>query len=170
MLEPKEVERMRGAALLLDVRSPGEHAAEHIEGAELMPLDRLDAAAVKELAAGRPCVVVCQGGTRASIAAGRLAAESLPDVSVLAGGLNAWKDAGLPIRRGRGVISLERQVRIGAGSLVLAGVVLGFAVSPWFFGLSAFVGGGLVFAGVTDFCGMGLLLAKMPWNQRGGCE
>jgi rhodanese-related sulfurtransferase len=159
---------MRGTALLLDVRTPGEHAAEHIAGAELMPLDRLDPAAVKALAAGRPCVVVCQGGTRAAMAAERLAAE-LGNVSVLAGGVNGWKDAGLPLNRGRGVISIERQVRIGAGSLVLVGVILGFAVNPWFHALSAFVGGGLVFAGVTDFCGMGLVLARMPWNQRGGC-
>lgn len=168
MREPKEVERMRGTALLLDVRTPGEHAAEHIEGAEPMPLARLDAGAVRNFAAGRACVVVCQGGTRAAIAAGRLAAEGVANVSVLAGGVNAWKGAGLPVVRGRGVISIERQVRIGAGLLVLAGVILGISVHAWFYALSAFVGAGLVFAGVTDFCGMGLVLAKMPWNQRGG--
>ncbi|HEY8901469.1 MAG TPA: rhodanese-like domain-containing protein [Chthoniobacterales bacterium] len=167
MQDAKEVERMRGTALLLDVRTPGEYAAEHIAGAALMPLDRLDAAAVTAQAAGRPCVVVCQGGKRASMAAERLRTAGVGNLSVLTGGVNAWKDAGLPLERGRGVISIERQVRIGAGSLVLIGVALGFAVNPWFFGLSAFVGAGLVFAGVTDFCGMALVLAKMPWNQGG---
>ncbi len=72
-----------------------------------------------------------------------------------------------PLERGTTkVISLERQVRIVAGSLVVIGVVLGYFVHPWFVGLSAFVGAGLVFAGITDFCGMGLLLAKFPWNAQ----
>ena len=77
----------------------------------------------------------------------------------------ACAQAGLPLVRGKQVISLERQVRIAAGSLVLTGVILGWFVHPIFFGLSAFVGAGLVFAGVTDTCGMGLLLARMPWNR-----
>jgi hypothetical protein len=64
-------------------------------------------------------------------------------------------------------MSLERQVRIAAGSLVLLGVALGAFVSQWLYGLSAFVGAGLVFAGLTDTCGMGMLLARMPWNRRG---
>ena len=81
------------------------------------------------------------------------------------GGTKACEQAGLPLVRGKQVISLERQVRIAAGSLVLTGVILGWFVHPIFFGLSAFVGAGLVFAGVTDTCGMGLLLARMPWNR-----
>ena len=83
------------------------------------------------------------------------------------GGTLAWGDAGLPLERGRiSMISLERQVRIAAGSLVLIGLILGYFVTPWFIALSAFVGAGLVFAGITDYCGMGLLLAKLPWNTR----
>jgi rhodanese-related sulfurtransferase len=84
------------------------------------------------------------------------------------GGTAAWERAGLQVvrREGRRVISLERQVRIAAGSLVLIGVTLGWLVHPALFGLAAFVGLGLVFAGVTDWCGMGLLLARMPWNQK----
>ena len=74
-------------------------------------------------------------------------------------------EAGLPVVRGKKAISLERQVRIAAGSLVLLGVLLGWLVHPAFIGLSAFVGAGLVFAGVTDTCGMGMMLARMPWNQ-----
>jgi predicted branched-subunit amino acid permease len=74
--------------------------------------------------------------------------------------------AGLPVVKGsKSAISIERQVRIGAGSLVLIGVILGFLIHPAFFGLTAFIGAGLVFAGVTDWCGMGLLLARAPWNR-----
>jgi len=71
----------------------------------------------------------------------------------------------LPVVRGKKSIPLERQVRIAAGFLVLLGAVLGFFVHPYFIGLSAFVGAGLMFAGITDTCGMALVLAKMPWNQ-----
>ena len=84
------------------------------------------------------------------------------------GGTKAWEAAGLPVVRGQGVISIERQVRIGAGTLVLLGVLLGSWVDPFWFFLSGFVGAGLIFAGITDWCGMGLLLAKMPWNQSSG--
>ena len=76
-------------------------------------------------------------------------------------------DAGLPVVRGKKAVSLERQVRIAAGSLVVIGVALGLLVHPVLFGLSGFVGAGLVFAGVTDTCGMGMMLARMPWNRRG---
>ena len=99
-----------------------------------------------------------------------MAADKLSDLQaeliIVAGGTSAWESAGLPVNKGKGVISLERQVRIGAGLLVLAGVALGHFVHPGFYGLSAFVGAGLTFAGITDFCGMGLILAKMPWNNK----
>lgn len=81
------------------------------------------------------------------------------------GGTQAWNQAGLPVVRGKKAISLERQVRIAAGLLVVTGSVLGCFVSPHWIGLSAFVGAGLTFAGITDTCGMGMLLARMPWNQ-----
>jgi rhodanese-related sulfurtransferase len=81
------------------------------------------------------------------------------------GGTVAWEQAGLPVKRGKKAISLERQVRIAAGFLTLLGAVLGFFVHPYFIGLSAFIGAGLMFAGITDTCGMGMMLAKMPWNQ-----
>ena len=81
------------------------------------------------------------------------------------GGTLAWDAAGLPVVRGKKTILLERQVRIAAGFLVLVGAVLALVVHPYFVGLSAFVGAGLMFAGITDSCGMGMLLAKMPWNR-----
>lgn len=80
----------------------------------------------------------------------------------------AWVEAGLPVDRGTStVIGLERQVRIAAGAIVLGGVLLAQFVNPALIWLSGFVGAGLIFAGITDWCGMGMLLARMPWNQRG---
>jgi rhodanese-related sulfurtransferase len=112
-------------------------------------------------------VVVCRSGQRARQAATRLAAAAVPGIQVLEGGLQAWEAAGGALHRGRKTMALERQVRIAAGTLVLAGVVLGFVGHPGYFLLAGFVGCGLIFAGLTDWCGMGLLLARMPWNTRG---
>ena len=148
---------------LIDVRTPAEHGAVHIAGSRLMPLDRLDPAAVK--AAAGPCVLICQSGKRSQLAYDKLTAAGCQNLSVLEGGIAAWESAGLSVNRGAKAISLERQVRIAAGSLVLVGVILGTWLHPGFYGISAFVGAGLVFAGVTDWCGMAMLLAKMPWNR-----
>ena len=162
-----EVNKARGGSLLLDVRMPAEFEEIHIPGSVLHPLSELDPAAVRKLAEGKTgCVVVCRSGNRARQAAAKLESAGLSNLIVLEGGVLAWESAGLAVNRGRKTMSLERQVRIGAGSLVLAGVVLGFLANPAFFFLSGFVGCGLIFAGVTDWCGMGLLLAKMPWNNR----
>jgi len=162
------LEETRGGALLLDVRSPGEFRSGHVEGAVNLPLEQVGGGAVKALMAGREdatVLLLCAAGGRARTAAKRLEGAGIRTV-VVAGGTNACVAAGLPIRRAeRGTISLERQVRIGAGLMVAAGVALGTWVHPGFLGLSAFVGCGLVFAGVTDWCGMGLLLARMPWNR-----
>jgi len=164
---PVEVNRARSGSLLLDVRMPAEFEEIHIPGSVLHPLSDLDPVAVRKLAEGKDsCVVVCRSGNRARQAAAKLESAGLSGLTVLDGGVQAWESAGLDVNRGRKTISLERQVRIGAGSMALAGVVLGFLVNPGFFFLSGFVGCGLIFAGVTDWCGMGLLLAKMPWNNR----
>jgi rhodanese-related sulfurtransferase len=164
-------ERMRSGARieLIDVRTTVEFREVHAVGARSVPLDRLDP---KALAAGRPAdagplYLICKGGTRGRQACERLAAAGVADAVNVEGGTDAWAAAGLPVARGRKCISLERQVRIAAGSLVLAGLGLGWSVHPGFLGLSAFVGAGLVFAGITDTCGMGLLLARMPWNRVG---
>ena len=117
------------------------------------------------MARTNPCtssVAPGAGGRRRARSSWRLDITNVVNVE---GGTTACVEAGLPVVRGKKAISLERQVRIAAGLLVLLGVLLGFLVHPVLFGLSAFVGAGLVFAGVTDFCGMGMLLARMPWNQ-----
>jgi len=158
---------------IIDVRTPAEFEQLHAAGARSVPLDRLDPAAVMAARGGavadRPLYLICKAGGRAAKACEQFQAAGHANVVSIEGGTEAWEAAGLPVVRGTGrVISLERQVRIGAGSLVLVAVLLSWLVHPGFLGLAAFVGAGLVFAGVTDWCGMGMLLALMPWNRRGG--
>jgi rhodanese-related sulfurtransferase len=154
--------------ILLDVRTPAEFRAAHLSRAQLIPLDQLDASAfAASHGSDRECVVICQGGARARKAAGQLSTAGMNRVEVLEGGINAWIQAGGPVERGAKAISIERQVRIAAGTLVLIGTILGALVDAAFYALSAFIGAGLIFAGITDWCGMGLLLAKAPWNQAG---
>jgi rhodanese-related sulfurtransferase len=155
----------QGTAYLIDVRTPAEYRAVHAQGAQLMPLDALDVAAVKtSIPAGSMLHVLCKSGNRAKIAAEKLIAAGCACV-VVEGGTDAWEKAGLPVVHGKKSMSLERQVRIAAGFLALSGVVLGFTVHPNWFGLSGFVGAGLMFAGITDTCMMGMLIAKCPWNK-----
>jgi rhodanese-related sulfurtransferase len=158
---------------LVDVRTPAEFAEIHAQGTRLVPIDVLDPKAIMADCNGsahEPLFVICKSGDRSAKAVEKFRAAGFTNVISVEGGTSAWKQAGLPVVRGTGkVISLERQVRIGAGSLVLLAVLLGWLVHPAFFALSGFVAAGLVFAGVTDWCGMGMLLAKMLWNQ-GGCD
>jgi rhodanese-related sulfurtransferase len=170
---PAEVAARRSRGLetaLIDVRTPVEFSEVHAEGARLIPLDKLDPQAVMSGRSGssdQPLFFICKSGGRSAKAVEKCRAAGFTNAISVEGGTAAWERAGLPVVRGaRKLMSLERQVRIGAGSLVLVGVLLGWLVHPAFFGLSAFVGAGLVFAGVTDWCGMGMLLAKMPWNTR----
>ena len=154
-----------GEASVIDVRTPAEFRAVHAEGATPVPLDRFDPAAVVAGApAGRSIHLICRSGARACQAAQRLA-DAGHSATVVEGGTDAWIAAGLPVVRGRSAISLERQVRIGAGLLVVCGVVLGFTIHPYWFGLSGFVGAGLTVAGITDTCMMGMVIARMPWNR-----
>jgi rhodanese-related sulfurtransferase len=109
--------------------------------------------------------VICQSGNRSSKACGAFVAAGFNNVVNVDGGTTAWNKAGLPVNRGKKAVSLERQVRIAAGLLVFAGTALGVFVHEYWLGLPAFVGAGLTFAGITDTCAMGMLIAKMPWNQ-----
>ena len=151
---------------LIDVRTPVEYREVHVGFARNVPLDQLDAT---QIASGRngsqPLYVICRSGSRGKQACEKFIAAGYTNVVNVDGGTQAWDQAGLPVVRGQKAISLERQVRIAAGLLVLIGSVLGAFVSPYWIGLSAFVGAGLLFAGITDTCGMGMILARMPWNQ-----
>jgi rhodanese-related sulfurtransferase len=153
---------------VIDVRTAAEFREAHLAGARNVPLDSLDPPTVMQEHNGsnEPLYFICQGGSRGAGACRKLVDAGYPNVVNVEGGTRAWSEAGLPVVRGRKAVSLERQVRIAAGSLVLVGAVLGYFADPYFIGLSAFVGAGLLFAGVTDTCGMAMLLAKMPWNRR----
>jgi rhodanese-related sulfurtransferase len=156
---------------LIDVRTPAEFQEVHVDFAQNIPLDQLDPAAViasRTGAGAEALYLICQAGGRSAKACEKFQQAGFTNVVSVEGGTQAWDQAGLPVVRGQKTMSLERQVRITAGSIVLVGVILGFLVHPAFFGLSGFIGAGLVFAGVTDTCGMGMMLARMPWNQRSG--
>jgi rhodanese-related sulfurtransferase len=153
---------------LIDVRTPVEFQEVHVEMARNHPLDRLDPKAIQAARNGtshEPLYVICRSGSRGGQACEKFVAAGFNNVINVVGGTMACTESGIPVIRGKKVMSLERQVRIAAGSMVFVGAALGFFVHPYWIGLSAFVGAGLVFAGVTDTCGMGMMLAKMPWNQ-----
>lgn len=167
-ITPAEAARLlrEEGATLIDVREADEHARERIPGARSLPLSRLEEAELA-LHGGKPVLFHCRSGARTAGHAGRLAAKAgACEAFVVEGGLDAWKRAGLPVAQDRRQpLELMRQVQIAAGSMVVLGAVLGALVSPWFHGLSAFVGAGLVFAGVSGTCGLARVLRLMPWNR-----
>lgn len=161
----RAAELVREGATLMDIREADEHAREKIPGARHFPLSRLGAEMPTD--GDRLVIFHCRTGARTKANAPALAtAASEYEAYLLEGGLDAWKKAGLPVALDRSEpIEINRQVQIGTGSLVLLGVTLGTFVAPVFYGIAAFVGAGLVFAGTTGFCGMAKILARMPWNQ-----
>lgn len=157
-----------GKLELLDVRTPVEFRVVHAVDARNEPLDQLNPAAVMAARRGHgdePLFVICHSGSRGRQACEKFVAAGFTQVVNVEGGTQAWVESGLPVVRDKKAMSLERQVRIAAGSLVVLGTALGAFVQPWFLGLAGFVGAGLVFAGISDTCGMGMILAKMPWNR-----
>ena len=163
--------RERPETRLLDVRTPGEFAAEHIAGAYNVPLDTLSEHGAEIRAAVKdPVVLVCRSGQRARKAEEALKSAGMSNLHILEGGVSAWTAAGQPVRRGVPRLSLERQVRIAAGALAATGGFLALVVNPLFAALPALVGSGLVFAGVTDTCAMGMLLARLPHNRPATCD
>jgi rhodanese-related sulfurtransferase len=150
---------------IIDVREYPEYAAGHIEGSRLVPLESLkEASSAWDRADG--LTLVCKTGRRAEQARQQLAADGFTHLSIVEGGVDAWRAAGKPlISDEHRPWSLERQVRITAGSLVFVGTLLGYFVSPWFLAGSGFIGAGLVFAGVSDTCLMGSILSQAPWNR-----
>lgn len=170
-ISPAELSQRRKAGQscdLIDVRTPLEYRDTHVEFAKNVPLDQLDPESIMRArngSAGEPLYVICQMGGRGKQACDAFQKKGFTNVFNVEGGTKACEQTDLPIVHGKKAISIERQVRIVAGSIVLIGVILGFAVHPYFFGLSGFIGAGLLFAGISDTCGMGMMLAKMPWNK-----
>lgn len=158
---------------VLDVRTPAEFIEVHIPGSINVPLADLGgrAAEIAEQAGSRSIAILCRTGRRAETARKNLTNQGLKGGGVMQGGIVNWQSKGLPVNRGPKAFTIDRQVRIAAGFLVLLGVVLGTTVHQGFLGLSGFVGAGLMFAGVTDTCGMGIALGMLPWNRAGAaCE
>ncbi|MGO8748097.1 MAG: rhodanese-like domain-containing protein [Thermoguttaceae bacterium] len=169
-VSPNELERLckEGKKIdLIDVRTPVEFREVHVEIARNVPLDQIDVAALMQARNGtsEPLYIVCHSGSRGRQACEKFITAGFSNVVNIEGGTKACVEAGLPVVRGKKAVSLERQVRIAAGSLVLLGAILGWLVNPAFIGLAAFVGAGLVFSGITNTCGMAMLIARMPWNQ-----
>ncbi|MBM3073296.1 DUF2892 domain-containing protein [Enterobacter sp. RHBSTW-00994] len=153
-------------AALIDIRDTDEYAREHIPAAHSVPLGTLPAGLSAQ--SGETVIFHCQSGARTSGNAALLSQAASPAQGyILEGGIQGWKQAGLLTAEDRSQpLPIMRQVQIAAGLLILCGVVLGYSISEAFFLLSAFVGAGLLFAGVTGFCGMARLLNVMPWNRR----
>ena len=162
-LSPQEAQAFLSAfsdAQLIDVREPFEFAAAHVPNAQLVPLGQIQTQ-LDQFDKSRPIVILCKSGGRAKRAAEILDSAGCSVIHVVAGGTDAWITAGLPVtREPRAPWSLERQVRLVAGLLVL----IGLFIPPWPY-LSLFIACGLIFAALTNFCGLGLLLAKLPWNR-----
>ncbi len=158
-----------GPVEVIDVRTPGEFQEVHLNCARNISLDRLEPSDFSKKGLSKvdetPIYFICKSGARGKMACEKLEKQGIRNVVNVMGGTDACLEHGFEVTRGKSVMSLERQVRIAAGTLILMGVLLGFAVHPGFFGLSGFVGAGLVFAGLTNTCGMGMLISKMPWNQ-----
>lgn len=171
-ITPEELESLRknGQAVeLIDVRTPAEYRECHAMPARNVQLDSLDRQTITELrndSRETPLYIICQSGSRAQKACEKFNAMGHSQTVNVEGGTKAWEKAGLPVVRGKKSFSLERQVRITAGILVLTGAILGWMINPNFIGISAFIGAGLLFSGITDSCGMATMLAKMPWNQK----
>lgn len=167
-LDPRAAQALLDeGALLVDIRGTDEHARERIPGACCIPLAQLADAPLLRQAEGKAIVFHCRSGmrTRAHAAALEAAAPGCT-AYVVEGGFDAWKQAGLPVSHDKAApLELNRQVQITLGILLLSGTVLAAMVSPWFLLLTGFLGAGLLFAGLSGFCGLALLLARMPWNR-----
>lgn len=165
---PQEAQRWlaTGEAVLIDVREPAEFAAGHIPHAMSLPLGALPAA-LADLPGGRKRIFQCQSGARGAQAC-LLAAEGSGEASFnLAGGIAAWRAAGLPVIGGSGPrLSIFRQVQMIVGAMVALLVIIGFSGVTFAFALAGLLGAMLAFAGVTGWCGLALLLGRMPWNRQ----
>ena len=159
---------------LIDVRTPVEHDEKHIAGSRLVPLDRLDHAAVKSASGDSDsCVLVCLSGKRADRAYQQLQAAGFDNLAILEGGVTAWEAAGLPLTRNeKERLPLMRQVQLVIGLSAFVGSVLALTVDRNFALIPAILGAGLALAGITGWCGLAVMLSKMPWNKVGcgGCK
>ncbi|NLZ78868.1 MAG: DUF2892 domain-containing protein [Gammaproteobacteria bacterium] len=159
-------ELLAKGAVLVDIRGLDEYAREHIAVAKHMPMELLNSQGVPSNEANA-VIFHCTSGNRTKMNADALDNCASCEVYILEGGLDGWKKAGFPvIKDTKQPLELQRQVQIGAGSMILLGVILGTTVAPAWYALSGFVGAGLIMAGVTGFCGLARMLLVMPWNKK----
>lgn len=167
---PRELQP--GSVDVIDVRTPLEFREVRATHARNVPLDVLDPHTVLKARSGAeddPVYLICKGGTRGAKACQKFIDAGFTNVINVGGGTDAWAAAGMPVVRSKKAVSLERQVRITAGFIVFAGAVAALATgNVYFAGIPAFVGAGLMFAGITNSCAMGMVIAKMPWNRVSG--
>ena len=153
---------------LVDVREPVEHAENHIPGATLIPLGQLEKRS-EEIDRSAPVVVMCRSGKRSIEALKKLESLGFEDIRNLEGGILAWKAAGHPVNEGeKKVLPLMQQVQLTIGLGVLTGSILALTANPNWVLLCAFFGAGLTMAGSTGWCGLAILMSKMPWNRVAG--
>ncbi|MDB2414227.1 rhodanese-like domain-containing protein [Rickettsiales bacterium] len=160
----------KGEAVIVDVREPGEHGAQAIPGATLLPLGKVCKSALPDTS-GKKLILHCKAGKRGGTACEKLLEED-PNLKLynLEGGIDAWEKAGFEITKAKQCsISLDRQVQFTIGVVILAGIILGYFTNPGFLIVSGLFAAGLINAGLTGCCGVTLLMAKMPWN-RGSCD
>ena len=166
LMSPQDVKRKleAGEIRLVDIREPDEVESLRIEGAEIAPLSVIRWAASPKAEEGKPVVFCCRSGRRTTEGSALLAEAAGGPAWQMEGGVNAWVQAGLPVERGKKTLSMQRQIQIGAGGLSLLGLLgsLVWAPAIW---LTVFVAAGLTFAGLTGFCGLALILKRMPWNR-----
>lgn len=168
-IDPKTAQQWlaKNEAVIIDVREPVEYAAMHIAGAKLIPLGVINENKLPELG-NKKLIIHCQLGRRGGMACEKLFKDnSNLEIYNLEGGIVAWEKAGFKIERSGSVcLPVDRQVQVTIGGGVLLGIILGYFIHPIFLLLSAFLGAGLLQAGLTGWCGLALLMAKMPWNQQ----
>ena len=169
MISPKDSHALsiqKAEVKFLDVRSAFEFSQAHIKDALNVPLDMLIGRIPELSQTKQSYIVLCRTGNRSPMAADMLIQAGISSVKVMDGGMTQWQKQKLPVVKGQGGVSLERQVRVMAGSIVLCGILLSWLVNSWFIGISIFVSCGLIYAGLTDNCMMGMLLMKLPYNQK----
>jgi len=156
-------------AILIDVREPSEHEAEKISGSNLLPLAKVCKSSLPKYE-NKKLVLHCRSGKRSANACQKLLGEdSALEIYNLEGGISAWSVEGCEIETsGKFFLPLDRQVQLTIGLGVFVASILGYLLSPSFFLLSGFFGVGLIFAGLSGYCGLAILMAKMPWNK--GCQ
>lgn len=167
-ITPQQAKKLLSeGATLVDIREANERARERVGDSMHLPLSKVDGSG-SGLPESGVVIFHCKSGGRTASNAAKLRthAGDACNAYLLEGGLESWRKAGLPVIVDRSQpIELQRQVQIVAGGMGLIGTVLGATVSPLFYIIPGFVGGGLLFAGITGFCGMAKVLMRAPWNR-----